>query len=231
MIGYMEDLTAATQQDVVEFFKKYYAPNNASLVDRRRHRLRPDAGAGREVVQRVPARRRGRAGRAAGGDADRGQAADADRSGVAAAAVSRLAHAALYAPGDAALDVVSSVLTGGKNSRLYKRLVYDTQMAQDVSAFQSRRARQLLPDRSPPPRPGTPSPRCRRRSTRSSSGCAASRRRARGPARAQPDRGVVLPPHGARRRLRRQGRSAERLLLRRRRRRTTSPRTWRATRR
>ena len=31
---------------------------------------------------------------------------------------------------------VSSVLAGGKNSRLYKRLVYDTQMAQDVSAFQ-----------------------------------------------------------------------------------------------
>jgi zinc protease len=28
------------------------------------------------------------------------------------------------------------VLTGGKNSRLYKRLVYDTQMAQDVSARQ-----------------------------------------------------------------------------------------------
>jgi zinc protease len=28
------------------------------------------------------------------------------------------------------------VLTGGKNSRLYKRLVYDMQIAQDVSAFQ-----------------------------------------------------------------------------------------------
>ena len=31
-IGYMEDLTAASHADVVEFFKKYYAPNNASLV-------------------------------------------------------------------------------------------------------------------------------------------------------------------------------------------------------
>jgi zinc protease len=41
-----------------------------------------------------------------------------------------------YAPGDAALDVVASVLTDGKNSRLYKRLVYDEQIAQDVSAFQ-----------------------------------------------------------------------------------------------
>src|SRR5689334_23713985 len=31
-IGYMEDLTAASHEDVVQFFKKYYAPNNASLV-------------------------------------------------------------------------------------------------------------------------------------------------------------------------------------------------------
>ena len=28
----MEDLSAASYEDVVEFFKKYYAPNNASLV-------------------------------------------------------------------------------------------------------------------------------------------------------------------------------------------------------
>ena len=39
-------------------------------------------------------------------------------------------------PGDAALDVVAGVLTGGKNSRLYKRLVYDMQIAQNVNAFQ-----------------------------------------------------------------------------------------------
>src|SRR5688500_3653254 len=31
-IGNMEDLTAASYDDVVQFFKKYYAPNNASLV-------------------------------------------------------------------------------------------------------------------------------------------------------------------------------------------------------
>ncbi len=41
-----------------------------------------------------------------------------------------------FAPGDAALDVVADVLAGGRNSRLYKRLVYDMQIAQEVSAFQ-----------------------------------------------------------------------------------------------
>src|SRR6188472_2698402 len=32
VIGYMEDLTAATYEDVVNFFKTYYVPSNASLV-------------------------------------------------------------------------------------------------------------------------------------------------------------------------------------------------------
>src|SRR6266542_6980482 len=45
-----------------------------------------------------------------------------------------------FAPGDAELDVLSSVLAGGKNSRLYKRLVYELQIAQDVTAFQASKA-------------------------------------------------------------------------------------------
>src|SRR5581483_3785188 len=37
----------------------------------------------------------------------------------------------------APLDVLSGVLTGGKNSRLYKKLVYELQIAQDVQAYQN----------------------------------------------------------------------------------------------
>jgi zinc protease len=43
---------------------------------------------------------------------------------------------ALYAEGDAAMDVLGSVLSDGKNSRLHKRLVYEEQLAQWVSAGQ-----------------------------------------------------------------------------------------------
>ena len=42
----------------------------------------------------------------------------------------------LFAADDAALDVLAAVLTSGKNSRLYKRLVYDMQVAQSVNASQ-----------------------------------------------------------------------------------------------
>jgi len=135
-IGHMEDLTAAGYSDVVEFFKKYYAPNNASLViagdiDFDRTRVLVEKWFGEiprgPVVEPIapPA--------AILTDVQRKTLTDK-------VTLPRLYLAWLtprfYAPGDSALDVTSSVLTGGKNSRLYKRLVYDMQIAQDVSAFQ-----------------------------------------------------------------------------------------------
>src|SRR6185436_10513003 len=42
-----------------------------------------------------------------------------------------------FTPGDVELDAVAQILAGGKNSRLYRRLVYELQLAQDVSAFQA----------------------------------------------------------------------------------------------
>ena len=136
-IGYMEDLTAASHADVVEFFKKYYAPNNASLVI-----------AGDIDFDRTRALVEKWFGEVPGGSAVEPVAPPAailtsvkkktltDRVSLPRLYLAWLTPRA-FAPGDAALDMVSSVLTGGKNSRLYKRLVYDTQMAQDVSAYQA----------------------------------------------------------------------------------------------
>jgi zinc protease len=137
VIGHMEDLTAATQQDVVEFFKKYYAPNNASLViagdidlDRTRTLVEKwfgelPRGSFVEPIAPPPAML----------TAVKRQTIT-DQVSLPRIYLAWLTPR-LHAPGDAALDVASSVLTGGKNSRLYKRLVYEEQMAQDVSAFQS----------------------------------------------------------------------------------------------
>jgi len=135
-IGYMEDLTAASQEDVVAFFKKYYAPNNASLsiagdIDFDRTRALVE-----KWFNEVPR----------GGPVEPVAPPAAYLNSVTRKTMTdrvRLPRLYLgwltprqYAPGDSALDVVSSVLADGKNSRLYKRLVYDTQMAQDVSAYQ-----------------------------------------------------------------------------------------------
>jgi zinc protease len=136
VIGYMEDLTAASYEDVVAFFKQYYAPSNASLVVAGDF----DSATARKLVEKwfsdVKAGPRPEPPSIPGAALTSVQ----KRTITDRVQLPRLYLAwitpPLYAPGDAALDLVSSVLTGGKNSRLYKRLVYDLQAAQNVQAFQ-----------------------------------------------------------------------------------------------
>jgi zinc protease len=136
VIGSMEDLSAATLDDVKDFFRTYYAPNNASLA----------------IAGDVSVREARRLVEKYFGDIPSGPpipevtapdpSIDADKLLVLEDAVQlpRLYVAWHSAKGvtddDATLDVLSSVLTDGKSSRLYKRLVFDEQIAQDVSAFQ-----------------------------------------------------------------------------------------------
>src|SRR5215203_4689567 len=136
VIGYMEDLTAASYDDTVEFFKRYYAPSNASLVVAGDF----DTATARRLVEKwfsdvktaprpdpmtIPG--------VALTDVQRKTITDRVQLPRITIAWHTPRH---FAPGDAALDVVADVLAGGRNSRLYKRLVYDMQVAQEVSAFQ-----------------------------------------------------------------------------------------------
>ena len=139
-IGYMADLTAASYDDVVAFFKKYYAPGNASLVVAGDI----DPAVARRMIEKWF------------GDVKPGAAVGpmtipgAALNGVQKKTITdkvqlpRLHLAWLtpphFAPADAALDVVADLLAGGKNSRLYKRLVYDMQIAQSVQAAQNSQA-------------------------------------------------------------------------------------------
>jgi zinc protease len=137
VIGYMDDLTAASESDVVDFFKKYYVPGNASMViagdidpvDVRKkvEYWFSDVKAGPKVEPlTVPPA--------------------ALTTVIKETLTDRVELPRLYLawltppllqPGDAALDMVSGVLSRGKTSRLYKRLVYDLELAQDVSAEQN----------------------------------------------------------------------------------------------
>jgi zinc protease len=137
VIGYMPDLTAASYDDVVAFFKKHYVPSNASLAVA--GDIEPATT--RRLVEKWF------------GDVKPGDPVEpATIPGAALTGVQkktltdRVQLPRLYlawltprhlAPADAALDVVADVLAGGKNSRLYKRLVYDLQIAQSVTAQQS----------------------------------------------------------------------------------------------
>lgn len=136
VIGSMADLSAASYDDVVQFFETYYTPNNASLVvagdidldEARRLVTRwygPIPRGPEPPPQTVVTTRRGDETRLVLEDQ-----VQLPRLYLAWPSVAQ------YAAGDAALVALSRVLAGGKNSRLYKRLVYDLQIAQDVFAFQ-----------------------------------------------------------------------------------------------
>src|SRR6185295_11605334 len=137
-IGYMEDLTAASYEDVVEFFKKYYQPANASLVIAGDI----DPAKTRAMVEKWFSDVKPGSGPVPPIDYPHAMLSSVskktieDRVQLPRLYVSWLTPP-LYRPGDAELDVVSQILAGGKNSRLYKRLVYDMQIAQDVTAFQA----------------------------------------------------------------------------------------------
>jgi zinc protease len=135
VIGSMEDLNAASMQDVQEWFKTYYGPSNAVIVVAGDI----DANTAREKVEKYF------------GEIPAGPPIGAQRVWIAKmtgthrqVVQDRVPQARLYkvwnvpqwGSADADyLDLVADILSEGKNSRLYKRLVYDDQIATDVAAF------------------------------------------------------------------------------------------------
>jgi zinc protease len=136
-IGSMEDLSAASYDDVVDFFKKYYGPNNTSIsiagdidIEKTKQLVQkwfgeiprgPEVPPLDAITPTLSSEKR-----------------DVMEDNVQLPRLYMNWHSpASFRPGDATMDLLASILAGGKNSRLYKRLVYDMQIAQDVSAFQS----------------------------------------------------------------------------------------------
>lgn len=135
-IGSPEDLDAASIEDVRAFFRTYYAPNNATLVlsgdfDRAKAMALVEKYFGPIPPGPTVPRKKPSPVRLAGEtrlEVDAG--VELPRVYVS------WPTPAFFAPGDGELDLVGHVLSGGKTSRLYKRLVYELQIAQSVSASQ-----------------------------------------------------------------------------------------------
>jgi zinc protease len=139
VIGSMEDLDSATLDDVREWFKTYYTPSNAVL-----------ALAGDITINQA----RDRVSHYFG-EIDPGPPVAHQRAWIAKmrgehreTVQDRVPHARVYKTwnvpgyGAAAADYLRftcSVLSSGKSSRLYKRLVYDDQIATQVAAHMDER--------------------------------------------------------------------------------------------
>ncbi|HEY0379311.1 MAG TPA: pitrilysin family protein [Pyrinomonadaceae bacterium] len=136
VIGTHEDLTAASVDDVKDFFKTYYTPNNLSLVIAGDF----DPAEAKRLVEKyfgtIPA----------GPALDRPPRSvsklDSEKTiEVKDRVPQERTYFAWHTPayfdaGDAELDLVATILTDGLSARLNKVLVYDKQLASDVVSFQ-----------------------------------------------------------------------------------------------
>jgi zinc protease len=137
VIGSQEDLSAATDEDVRNFFRKYYTPNNLSLVISGDF----DVAETKKLIEKyfgtIPA----------------GPALDRPAKGMPKLDGEKIVNVsdrvpfertyfgyhspAYFQKGDAELELVATILTDGLSARLNKALIYDQQLASNVVAFQS----------------------------------------------------------------------------------------------
>jgi predicted Zn-dependent peptidase len=136
-IGSMEDLDAASLEDVASFFRTYYAPNNAVLTivgD-------VDAAQAKGWVERYFGEIPANPAIPALGDMRLPPILGGESREVVEDRVPLPRHffgfraPVIGDPAFDALEVASQILAGGKGSRLYRRLIRDEKIAQDVAFF------------------------------------------------------------------------------------------------
>jgi len=137
VIGSHEDLTAASVDDVKEFFRTYYTPNNLSLAITGDF----DVAEAKRLIEKYY------------GPIPPGPALDRPKHWVEQLDAEKIIDVndhvpqertyfawpapAFFDPADADLDLVSLILTDGLSSRLNKSLVYDKQICSDVVSFEN----------------------------------------------------------------------------------------------
>jgi zinc protease len=134
-IGSMEDLNAATLGDAAEFFRTYYAPNNAVLSLVGDFRTEAALKLIKKYFENIPAQAPPPAPNVAEPE-QKGERRKTIEDNFAPTA--RVDMAYKIPPGDSAdwyaLSVVGQVLSHGTSSRLHQKLVKEKEIAQSVSA-------------------------------------------------------------------------------------------------
>ncbi|HEY7751840.1 MAG TPA: pitrilysin family protein [Ignavibacteriaceae bacterium] len=135
-IGFLKDIESYNLEDVIKFFQTYYSPNNASLV------IAGDFDADNilELVNKYFGEIRSNGLPQSPALPTNHLNANKEIIYEDNVQLERIYFAwptvKVYHQDDAVLEIISDIISGSKNSRLYKKLVFEKELAQDVSAFQ-----------------------------------------------------------------------------------------------
>ena len=134
VVGWMEDIQNLTRQDLVDFYKLYYAPNNAFIVvvgDFSTDEILPKIKAAFGKIPR-------------GAEPPKVQVTEPEQRGERKVFLKKEAELPfvlqfyrapnLKSPDSFALDVLSVVLAGGRSSRLHHEMVYQKRLVRGVDA-------------------------------------------------------------------------------------------------
>ena len=136
VIGSMDDLNAASVEDVAAFFKTYYAPNNAVLAVVGDFKTADALKIIKEYFEKIPQQPGPPAVDMTEPEQKAERRADVE-DGLARLAQVDLAFKAV--PGNTAdfyaMQVLSTALQSGQSSRLYQALVREKQLVQNVGGF------------------------------------------------------------------------------------------------
>lgn len=136
IIGSMEDLQAASYQDVLNFCDTYYVPNNASLSIAGDINIEETIKLVEKYYNDIPPGNKISPLNLVHAELNKEKIVTAEDKVQLPRLYMAWLSPAKFTPGDCEMELLASILAGGKNSRLYKKLVYDLQIVQDITAFQ-----------------------------------------------------------------------------------------------
>src|SRR5476649_957667 len=136
VIGSMDDLTAASTQDVATFFQTYYAPNNAIIAVAGDVTVAAVRALARKYFESIPSQPAPPAVdiSEAPQQGERRLSLDDPLARLPRLDVSYRIPPNL-SPDDDAVDVMTLVLSGGRSSRFYESIVRQKQLAVAINAF------------------------------------------------------------------------------------------------
>jgi len=135
-IGFADDIKNYSLDEVINFFKKYYSPNNASLVVAGNFEVEKATSLIEKYFTNIESGEELTHLKVVNKKLDEKKVITHEDNVHLERLYLSWSTGIAYNEDDAALDILSDLLTGSKNSRLYKNLVFQKEIAQDISAFQ-----------------------------------------------------------------------------------------------